>query len=287
MGERLRLTRVALGLVLVALTFSAWVWLQPGGPRAVLVRWFGPPQVELGEAYAPDRGAQIFDHSAFDALLGSFVDEHGFVDYLGLGRRQADLDRYLELLAAAPFEELGRDEKLALWIDAYNAFTLKLILEHYPLDSIRDIPSAERWERVRWNVAGNEYSLNQIEHEQIRPKFREPRIHFALVCAAVGCPPLRREAFVGARLDEQLEDQARRVHRYERWIRYTSGADRIELTSLYEWYGGDFEQVAGSVIDYAARHRPDLAADLESGHRPTPRFLDYDWSLNRQPGAER
>jgi len=285
MGE-LRLTRVALGMVLVAIVFSAWMWLQPGGPRAVLVRWFGPPRVELGEAYAPQRDGPVFDHSAFDALLGPYVDDDGLVDYLGLGRRQADLDRYLASLAAAPFEELGRDEKLALWIDAYNAFTLKLILEHYPLKSIRDIPSAERWDRVRWNVAGVEYSLNQIEHEQIRPKFREPRIHFALVCAAVSCPPLRREAYVGAQLDEQLEDQARRVHADGRFLRYAGGAGRIELTSLYEWYGGDFEQIAGSVVDYAARYRPDLAADLETGRRPTPRFIDYDWSLNRQPAED-
>ena len=278
MVERLRLMRVALGMVLVAVTFSAWIWLQPGGPRAVLVRWFGPPQVELGEAYAPDRGGPIVDHSAFDALLSEFVDEDGLVDYLGLGRRQADLDRYLESLAVAPFAELGRDEKLALWINAYNAFTLKLILEHYPLKSIRDIPAAERWDRVRWNVAGSEYSLNQIEHEQIRPKFREPRIHFALVCAAVGCPPLRREVFVGARLDEQLEEQTRRVHRDERWVRYASGAGRIELTSLYEWYQGDFEQVADSIVAYVAPYREDLSPDAE----PTVRFLDYDWSLNKQ-----
>ena len=76
------------------------------------------------------------------------------------------------------------------------------------------------------------------------------------------------------------------MHRDQRWVRYASGAGRIELTSLYEWYGGDFEQVAGSVVDYAAGYRPELAADIEAGQRPTARFLSYDWSLNRQPGDE-
>jgi hypothetical protein len=269
---------VGLGLLLPLLAVAFWMSLQPGGPRGVLVRWFGPPRVELSEAHAPDLASQVFDHSAFDGLLREFVDDDGLVDYEGLGGRRDDLDRYVESLAAARFVELGRDEKLALLINAYNAFTLELILEHYPLDSIRDIPSAQRWDAVRWDLGGHLYSLNQLEHEQIRPKFREPRIHFALVCAAIGCPPLRREAYAGVRVNDQLEDQARRVHHDERWVRYRPGSDRIELTSLYEWYRGDFEQVADSVVDYVSTFRE----DLRDGDRPSVRFLDYDWSLNRQ-----
>jgi hypothetical protein len=96
---------------------------------------------------------------------------------------------------------MGRNEKLALLINAYNAFTLKLIVERLPVQSILDIPAAERWDAVRWKVGGQVWSLKQIEHEQIRPKFTEPRVHFALVCAAVGCPPLRNEAYDASRLD--------------------------------------------------------------------------------------
>ena len=99
-----------------------------------------------------------------------------------------------------------------------------------------------------------------------------------LVCAAVGCPPLRREAYTGARLGDQLEDQTRRVHDDERWLRYESGAGTLDLTPLYEWYRGDFEQVAGTIIDHVARYRDDLHAD----DQPALRFLDYDWSLNDQ-----
>jgi hypothetical protein len=178
------------------------------------------------------------------------------------------------------FAEHGRDDKLALLINAYNAFTLKLILEHLPLESIRDIPDAQRWDAVRWAFGGTAYSLNQIEHRLIRPNFREPRVHFALVCAAVGCPPLRAEAYTAARLEAQLQDQAYRVHHGDRWFRYTAGSDEAEMTSLYEWYRGDFEQAAGTILDFAARFSPDLESEIEAGRRPRVRFLEYDWSLN-------
>ena len=157
-----------------------------------------------------------------------------------------------------------------------------MILDRAPPESIRDIPAGQRWDAVRWNIAGREYSLNQIEHEEIRPEFREPRIHFALVCAAVSCPPLRREAYTGARLDGQLEDQARRVHHGDRWLRYEPEAKTIWLTSLYKWYGDDFKQTEGTILDYVARYREDL--DLDD--RPRVRFLDYDWSLNVQEPNE-
>jgi len=277
-----RLLWAGLALAVVVLIPAIWAMLQPGGPRGVLVRWFGPPQVELSEAYAARDDVADFDHAVLNELLREFVDDGGYVDYEGLRERRVDLQGYIRSLAAAHFDGLGRDEKLALLINAYNAFTLELILEHAPLQSIRDIPAEQRWEAVRWNVAGREYSLNQIEHEQIRPKFREPRIHFALVCAAVSCPPLRREAYTGARLNDQLEDQALRVHHGEGWLRYESGAETIGLTSLYEWYRDDFEQVAGTILDYVARYRE----DLDGGDRPTVRFLEYDWSLNDQRRRE-
>ena len=265
----------------VALVVGLWS-VRPGWLRGLMVGWFGPPQVELEETYAGVKAETVFDHSAFDRLLAASVDADGFVDYAGLTGRATELDAYIDSLAGAPFDELGRDDRLALLINAYNAFTLRLILDHYPVDSIKDIPGEERWDAVRWTLAGGTYSLNQIEHELVRANFREPRIHFALVCAAVGCPPLRSEAYTGKRLEVQLEAQTRFTHESERWLRYRAGADSIELTSLYEWYGGDFEQVAGSVLAYAARYDADLEYDLSQGHEPEVRFLDYDWSLNEQ-----
>ncbi len=212
--------------------------------------------------------------------MNEYVDDAGYVDYAGLAERQSDLNGYLASLGSAPFDAMGRDEKLALLINAYNAFTLRLILDYYPLDSIRDIASGDRWDAERFKIAGTTYSLNQIEHEQIRPKFREPRIHFALVCAAVGCPKLRNEAFTGERLEEQLEDQTRYVHSHDRWFRFDAASNAVDLTQLYDWYGGDFKQEAGSVLQFASRYSPELKAALDAGAKPKVRWLDYDWSLN-------
>lgn len=240
-----------------------------------------PPEVESREAFAETEGAQgaAVDHSGFDALLARVVKDGG-VDYAALAADPAALDAYLETLAAADFEALSRDGKLALLINAYNAFTLRLILDHYPLESIKDIPSAERWTAKRWALLGTTLSLDAIEHEYLRAKFQEPRIHFAINCASVSCPPLRAEAYTPAALEEQLADQARYVHGQPTWLRYDAEANALELTQLYEWFGGDFEQAAGSVPAFVARYVPELAQALEAGREPSLSYLPYDWGLN-------
>lgn len=239
-----------------------------------------PPSVSSREAYAPSPSGPAFDHALFDQLLGDYVDEAGYVDYEGLRQEPGRLERYLQQVADAPFDDLGRNEKLALLINAYNAFTLQLILEHYPVETIMDIPRHTRWDEPRWQIGSHTWSLAEIEHEQIRPKFEEPRIHFALVCAAVGCPPLRDEAYTGERIDEQLEDQARYVHRRDRWVRFDDVQGVVFLTMLYRWYAGDFQQAAGSVLQYAAQYSSDLEQALENSDSPQIRHIDYDWRLN-------
>ncbi|GJQ27687.1 MAG: membrane protein [Phycisphaerae bacterium] len=244
---------------------------------------FGPSSVTLQEAYEQKSEGIAFDHSQFDALLNKHVSDGGWVDYEGLGHDAKALDSYLASLKSAPFDRLGRDEKLALLINAYNACTLRLILDHFDggkLKSIKDIPASKRWNDRRWNLAGNNWSLNQIEQEQIRPKFKEPRIHFALVCAAVGCPPLRNEAYVGNRIGQQLEDQTRYIHSYGTWFRFDSDARIAYLTPLYKWYGGDFEQVSGSVLKFAASYAETLQAAVNNGKTVRSEWLDYDWRLN-------
>lgn len=133
----------------------------------------------LGAADAGTRirhvlGGRSFDHARFDSLLRGHVDGAGLVDYAGLARESAALDAYLASLASAPFEERGREEELALLINAYNAFTLRLILDHRPVASIKDIPSGKRWDDRRWTLAGGTMSLDQIDYERIRAAFREP-----------------------------------------------------------------------------------------------------------------
>ena len=249
----------------------------------LVVRFFGPPAVKMREAHDQRSGAPTFDHSAYDALLKAHVDEAGWVDYAGLAGDADRLDGYINVLAVAPFDRLGRDGKLALLINAYNAFTLRLILDHWDggkLKSIRDIPKPKRWDHARWTIGGETWSLDQIEHEQIRPKFAEPRIHFALVCAAVACPPLRIEAYTADRLEDQLADQAAYLHDHGTWFRFDAGRAVVKLTRLYNWYGRDFEQAAGSVRAFAARYSKELRQAVDAGRDPKIEWLDYDWRLN-------
>jgi uncharacterized membrane protein YdjX (TVP38/TMEM64 family) len=267
------------GVALLAVALLAYVRRDEIGEW--LDRQLGlPPAVRSSEAYDRSAGGASFDHSEFDRLLRDHVDRNGFVDYDSLRAHPGALARYRTQLAAAPFDALTRDEKLALLINAYNAFTLTLIAEHYPIDSILDIPESKRWKDVRWRVGGRLWSLDQIEHEEIRPKFVEPRIHFSLVCAAVSCPPLRNEAYRASGLESQLEAQALYVHNQPRWLQLDAETGVVHLTPLYDWYGGDFTQSGQSVLDYAARYSQPLHRLMTSGRRPRVRFLPYDWRLN-------
>ena len=251
--------------------------------RPLLVRLFGPPTVTLKESYAARPDGPKVDHSAFTELLGRYVDEDGLVDYPGLGVESAALDDYLATLAAAPFDAMGRDEKLALLINGYNAATLRLILDHPDTDSIRSIKSAKRWKDERWNVGGKVYSLFQLENEAIRPHFKEVRIHWALVCAAVSCPPLRNEAYVADRLNDQLaEQEAIVLTRGTRWYQWSSDEKKILVTPIMQWYGGDFDQTVGGVLPYVAAHDAAVKKRIENGNPQKVGFLGYDWKLNSQ-----
>jgi hypothetical protein len=233
------------------------------------------------EAQAP--GSARFDHSGLDRLLKARVDADGLVDYGRLRGDSRELDAYLASLATVALAGLPPEEQLALQINAYNAFTLRLILDHHPVASIKDIPSGERWRARRFRLAGETLSLDDLEHQRIRRQFDEPRIHFALVCAARGCPPLRREAYEGSRLAEQLADQSRRVHQDERFVRFEAAAGVLHLTHLYDWYGDDFRKQAPSVAEYVGRELPAVRAALDAGVQVRVRWLPYDWSLNAQP----
>jgi len=266
------------GVALAMVLFAGCVH----NPPTFLVRMFGPPVVAMAEAFDAE-GAASFDHSPFDAVLKQFVNEAGGVDYRGLKESPDTLLAYNAALADAPFDDMGRDERLALLINAYNSFTLALIIEWLDegIDSIRDIPN--NWNDERWVVGGHTWSLNGIEHEQIRPNFVEPDIHWVLVCAAVSCPPLRREAYTADKLDEQLRDQARIVHSDgTRWLRYDADRNTLHLTRLYQWYGGDFEQVAGTIEEYVGIYFEPVAEAIEEGRKPRVRWIEYDWSLNNQ-----
>ncbi|MGF1466655.1 MAG: DUF547 domain-containing protein [Sandaracinaceae bacterium] len=243
----------------------------------------GPRTAALEERHAED--GERFDHGRFTRLLERVVDEDGWVDYAALRDDPSELDAYLAEVATADYDALSRDGKLALLINAYNAFTLRLILDHAPLESIKDIPEAERWTAQRWNLGGRTVSLDEIEHQMIRENFRDPRIHFAVNCASVGCPALARAAYEDETLDEDLQRAAERAHTDgTRWFQLDG--QRVSLTRLYLWYHQDFEAVAGSELAFASRFNADLAAAAEAGDVDVA-YLPYDWSLNSQSANAR
>ena len=212
----------------------------------------GPPAVEMKETYKAKPDGPKVDHSAFNELLQKHVDGDGWVDYDGFKSDSDALDQYIKSLGEVPLKELGRDQRLATLINAYNAFTIRLILDNQPIESIKKIPDEKRWDAKRWKLGDATFSLSQIEHEQIRPNFKEPRIHFAVVCAAVGCPPLRNEVYSADQLDNQLEEQTQYVHDHKTWFQFADGeedeAATVKLTKLYKWYDGDFKQAAESEL---------------------------------------
>jgi Protein of unknown function, DUF547 len=277
-----RIRRIAwllgLGLLVFALSLFACGNLLEG--------LWGPPAVTQGETWGPKGGregaGQSLDHADFDRILRDIVDAKGLVHYDRAAAQRGQLEAYWRKLSAADFDSLSRDEKLAFLINAYNAATLLLILDHLPLESIRDIPKSERWDARRWDLMGKRLSLSQIEHEYLRKHFADPRIHFAINCASLGCPPLRAEAYQGARIEAQLEDQARRIHSDPYWFSFSDNT--LHLTRLYLWYRGDFVQKSGSIPAFAARWSPTLSKALAQGLAPSLDYLPYDWALN-QSGA--
>jgi hypothetical protein len=240
-----------------------------------LVRWFGPEEVVASERWASAaQTAPPVDDRPYARLLSRHV-RAGAVDYAALKADRQDLDAFLAALAAVDLGGQDRDHRLALVLNAYNAFTLALILDHYPLASIRDIPEAERWLARRFVLGGQTVSLDALEHGWARAEFDDPRVHFALNCASVGCPPLRAEPYRAADLDAQLQDQARRVHEDPRWLEVDPASGEVDLTRLYLWYASDFGRHAPDALAFAARYRPELASGAW-----TVRWLPYDWSLN-------
>jgi hypothetical protein len=241
-------------------------------------------------AHEPGRAQETVDHSSFETLLRAHVDDAGRVDYDAFAR-SGDFQRYLALLSRADPERLGDQERLALWINAYNAYTIELINRHGERRSIRNInrtlgflPGSGPWSERMARVGGHDYTLDEIEHEIIRPRFGEPRIHFALVCAAIGCPPLRREAYTGARLDAQLDDQTRRflVRSPER-NRVDVSRRTLHLSRIFDWYAEDFGGSREAVGRYVAGFLPaGPERDLLIGGDFRIRYTTYDWSLNIQ-----
>lgn len=231
---------------------------------------------------APTSEAIPVSHEIWDGLLKKYVSPRGLVDYKKLQKDSVNLNRYLDVLSKnAPNEKTWtKDEQLAYWINAYNAYTIQLILRHYPLKSIKDIVKINityinsPWDIKFIVIGGKRLDLNDIENGIIRKKFDEPRIHFALVCAAISCPTLRNEAFTGERLNEQLTAQAKDFINDKSKNQLTT--TKASVSSIFSWYSGDFTKkmtIQAFLNQYATSK---ISKD-------TPlNYLDYSWKLNEQ-----
>ncbi len=248
-----------------------------------LERWVAPNARLIDEHWQKrdPAASTVVDHGAWSALLDRYVQ----VDDVGVNRvryasvsdaDRAALNAYVARLAATQVTALAPDEQLAYWLNLYNALTVQAVLDAYPVATIRDIDAV--WRRDRITVEGRPLSLDDIEHGIVRPVFDEPLIHYAVNCAAVGCPDLQPEPFTAAQLDQQLDRAARAYVNDPRGVSTTVGGD-VTVSSIYNWFGDDFGGSEAAILAHLSTYAaPDLQARL-AGASSIDAFA-YDWALN-------
>ncbi len=218
-----------------------------------------------------DTTLETFDHSSFDQLLQKFVSVNGNVNYASIKNERTLLIEYISALGKEiPTADWSREDKLAYWINTYNALTIDLILKNYPLNSIKDIK--DPWDQRLWKFGDKWLNLNDIEHKILR-KMNEPRIHFAIVCASESCPKLLNEAFTANKLESQLANATKS------FLSDTSkneiSENNIRLSKIFKWFAKDFKDEGGSLIDFLNQY-----TDVTISDDAKKSFKDYDWSLN-------
>ncbi|MFK7947007.1 MAG: DUF547 domain-containing protein [Saprospiraceae bacterium] len=209
-------------------------------------------------------------HSAFNTLLGKYVTSSGTVNYAGFKSQKSALDSYLKDLEENPVQSSwSKNEKMAYWINLYNAATIKLIVDNYPTSSIKNINGGKPWDK-RWIKSGSKtYTLNEIENSVLRPQFKDARIHFAVNCAALSCPRLMNKAFTASNLNSLLEENTR-------WFINNStfneiSEKKIQISKIFDWYSSDF----GNIIDYLNKY-----SNTEIKSNAKVSYKEYEWKLN-------
>lgn len=222
-------------------------------------------------------------HVIFDDLLKKHVSNTGLVDYRGFIKDKHLLDQYCNLLGENPPDRntWTYDEQLVFWINTYNAFTIKLIVENFPVKSITDLHPKNKsasvntvWQLKFFQIGNRKFSLDEIENEILRKDFEEPRIHFAINCASSSCPPLLNEAFLASKIDSQLDKVTKNFINDSRWNKINH--QRVEISQVFSWYLDDFSK-KGSIIDYL-----NIYSQRKIDPKAKVSYLDYDWSLNEK-----
>lgn len=222
--------------------------------------------------------ADVIDHGPFEELLKKYVNQRGMVNYDGLRTHEEDLaklDRYVRALGEASVSGKSRPAQLAFYLNAYNALVIRHVITKHPMRNVMDDRGFFR--RDTHKVAGTEMTLDHLEHQLIRPRFKEPRIHFVLVCAAMSCPRLLRQAFTAANVERLMEAAAKEFIPASTKIE----GKRVVASQLFNWFADDFVEGEGSVGAYLARYLPEHR-ELLTSEEVEITFSEYDWSLNAQ-----
>jgi hypothetical protein len=251
---------------------------------------------------------QGFDFSDYAAALKTFVNGKAMVNYRGLKAEPGRIEAFVAAMAGLEpdrYEKWTEADKIAFWLNAYNGLTLKVIIDNYPIkssffrsriypkNSIRQISGV--WDKITFNVMGRNLTLGHIEHKILRVKFNEPRIHMAMVCAAMGCPPLRGEPYASAKLDEQLDDQTRRFLADSAKFKIDRREGRLYISPIFKWFAEDFvksysletnigghDREESAVLNFIASYLPEADKNYVLGGMHEIKYLKYDWSLNEQ-----
>jgi hypothetical protein len=230
------------------------------------------------------QGVYPFDYSRFDQTLRQYVDEEGLVDYNGIAKDEHFSD-YIKSLESANVETLSRDGQLAFWINAYNAVTIDKVIKWKPEKSVRETFIPGVWTSTKFftsrehRVARERMSPDDIEHEILRKTFKDPRIHFAIICASSSCPKLPRFAYREGNVQDKLEEETRKYINSDRGVRIDRAENTLYLSKIFDWFESDFIAKSGSVMNFI---RPYLREEVVSFLEREPKidYIHYNWALN-------
>jgi hypothetical protein len=210
------------------------------------------------------------DYKAWDTFLKKYVSASGDVDYKSIKTNKKELDAITKALSnTSVLTSWSKNDQLAFWINAYNAFTIDIIVNNYPLKSIQSLDGGKPWDIKRITIGGKKYSLNNIENDIIRPQFKDARIHFAVNCAAQSCPPILNGAFFGKTLDTQLDAVTKKFINNAQYQTIT--ASKLTLSKIFDWYGADFGDIRTFINKYS---------NVKVNKSATIAYKEYDWALN-------
>jgi len=230
--------------------------------------------------------AAPFDHSRFDQILYQYANNKGRVDYNGIAANPI-FKAYMKSLESAEIDAMSVNEQLAFWLNAYNAVTIDKVIKWKPKKSVRETLIPGIWTSTKFftsrehTVAGKRMSQDDIENDILRKQFKDPRIHFAIICASSGCPLLPRFAYSAENVQTKLEEETRAYLNSARGTSIDEAENTLHISKLFDWFAGDFESKAGSVLNFI---KPYLNEKTAAFLKRNPRiaYIHYDWSLNAQ-----